>query len=172
MEKVLEDLKADPNADVESWLTGVEGEQATAVALSSLGPEWKVFHSIPIGTTGRDIDHLAIGPTGVYVINSKSHPGANIRVTGDVVIYGRRGWQEPKAALRDAELVAQRLRRPARDVKPILSMWRVRSLEVWSDAAVPTMWTSDVVEHIKRMRRVLAANEIEWLAARAADPAT
>ena len=41
------------------------------------------MHSIEIGAKGSDIDHLAIGPGGVYTINAKHHPDAAIWVGGD-----------------------------------------------------------------------------------------
>ncbi len=35
---------------------------------------------------GIDIDHLVIGPGGVYTINAKHHPGANMWVGGDTLL--------------------------------------------------------------------------------------
>lgn len=51
-----------------------------AARLESLGDEWVVLHSVPVGTRGSDIDHVAVGPGGVFTINSKFHEGARVWV--------------------------------------------------------------------------------------------
>jgi len=82
--------------DARGWYDGVLGERQTALELALLGPEWTVLHSIPIGERGTDIDHLVIGPPGVFVINSKRHPGRTVtaggmgmRINGDGVTHVR-----------------------------------------------------------------------------------
>lgn len=50
--------------------TGLDGELATAQLLSPMLAEgWKIFHDIP-GKRGN-IDHVMVGPTGIYAIESK-----------------------------------------------------------------------------------------------------
>lgn len=44
-----------------------------------------MLHSVPIGTRGSDIDHLLIGPAGVFCINTKNHIGCKVWV-GDRMI--------------------------------------------------------------------------------------
>jgi len=55
-----------------------------------------VLHAVPIGGRGSDIDHVLIGPGGVFVLNTKTHPGGKIwagrnaiRVNGFAVPYLR-----------------------------------------------------------------------------------
>ena len=55
---------------------GVAGEQATAAELATLPSSYRVFHGLKIGSTKGDIDHLVIGPTGIWVIDSKAWSGA------------------------------------------------------------------------------------------------
>jgi hypothetical protein len=56
-------------------------------------PRWRVLHSIPVGANGADIDHLVIGPAGVYSLNAKHHPGAKIWVGGDTFMVN--GTRQP-----------------------------------------------------------------------------
>ncbi|MGP8299829.1 nuclease-related domain-containing protein [Streptomyces inhibens] len=64
-----------------SWHKGAAGESFTSDHLEPLRTEgWFIFDSIPLAK-GGDIDHLAIGPPGVFVINSKNY--ANARVNAD-----------------------------------------------------------------------------------------
>ena len=77
--------------DDRSWRLGAAGEELVARRLSKLGEAYQMLHSIPIGNRQSDIDHLVIGPSGVYTVNAKSHAGKNVWVRGDtVLINGQR----------------------------------------------------------------------------------
>jgi hypothetical protein len=41
-------------------------------------PEWTVLHSVPVGTGSTDIDHIAIGPAGVFTLNTKYSPHPSV----------------------------------------------------------------------------------------------
>jgi len=47
---------------------------------------WQSIHSIPVGTRGSDIDHVVLGPGGIYTINTKHHPRGRVWVGGDVIL--------------------------------------------------------------------------------------
>lgn len=65
-----------PEPDPERWLRGSAGEVATARLLESL-PEtrWVVMHDLSVPGSRANIDHLVIGPTGVWVIDTKTRRG-------------------------------------------------------------------------------------------------
>lgn len=72
-----------------SWLVGAAGERRVAEVLQSLtrvDPLWQSLHSIPIGTHGSDIDHLVLGPGGIFTVNTKHHPHGRVWVGGDVIL--------------------------------------------------------------------------------------
>lgn len=79
------------NVDTEerAWRRGIEGEQVMGAALDKARKHgWKVLHSIPVGKES-DIDHLAIGPGGVVLINTKHHKGAKVTVRqGGIYVNG------------------------------------------------------------------------------------
>lgn len=62
------------------WYVGALGELDVAGRLDSLGGEWIVLHSVPIGTRGSDIDHVVVGAEGVFTINTKAHGDARVWV--------------------------------------------------------------------------------------------
>jgi hypothetical protein len=68
--------------DARGWYWGVLGEQRVAATLSTLGPEWTVLHSVPVGAGNTDIDHIAIGPSGVFTLNTKYSPGSTVWTAG------------------------------------------------------------------------------------------
>jgi hypothetical protein len=55
------------------WRWGAAGEQWTAEELAQLGSEWHVVHDVPDGQ--RNWDHIAVGPSGVFAIDSKNLSG-------------------------------------------------------------------------------------------------
>jgi hypothetical protein len=82
------------HTDERAWRIGADGEEKVAAQLRKLlekDPRWQVIHAIEVGTRGSDIDHLVIGPGGVFTINTKNHPDAKIWVGGDTfMVNGNR----------------------------------------------------------------------------------
>jgi hypothetical protein len=69
-----------PPGWIENWQGGAYGEQATAKALRALEEEgWIVLHDLRAGR--GNVDHIAIGPGGVYLLDSK-------RLGGTVSVHG------------------------------------------------------------------------------------
>jgi hypothetical protein len=61
---------------VSGWLQGAKGEQLTARTLSPLEREgWRIFHDLQVPGSPANIDHLLVGPGGVWVIDSKLWTG-------------------------------------------------------------------------------------------------
>jgi len=61
-----------------SWVRGAEGECRTAASLLSLPDTYVVYHDFHLrrrdGTRATwNIDHIVLGPTGLFVIDSKNH---------------------------------------------------------------------------------------------------
>jgi hypothetical protein len=69
-----------------TWRWGAEGERHTAAELQRLPDTWRTFHDLADGK--GNVDHVAIGPPGVYVIDSKTfnNPAS---VDGDGLRSGR-----------------------------------------------------------------------------------
>jgi hypothetical protein len=59
---------------IDRWDRGATGEEHVGKILDSLADEgWRPIHDID---TGRgNIDHVVIGPGGVFTVETKSHPG-------------------------------------------------------------------------------------------------
>ena len=72
--------------DERAWRIGADGEEAVAAQLRKLGERWKVLHAVPVGENGSDIDHVVIGPGGVFTINTKHHPNSAVWVGGNTVL--------------------------------------------------------------------------------------
>jgi hypothetical protein len=78
------------------WQVGAAGEQLVADELrklAALDPRWGFLNSIPVNAKGTDIDHLVVGPGGVFTINAKHHRDARVWVSGDMLmVNGEKTW--------------------------------------------------------------------------------
>lgn len=63
-----------------------------------------VLHAIPTGARDCEIDHLIIGPSGVYAVNTKLHAGRRV----DVTDYSMTIAGSHVAFLRNAKFEAER----------------------------------------------------------------
>ncbi len=94
------------HTDERAWRVGAEGEEAVGARLEKLRDRgWYLLHSVPVGKNDSDIDHVAVGPGGVFTLNTKNHPGGKIwvakyqmRVNGQVVPYLRNASHEATRA--------------------------------------------------------------------------
>lgn len=65
-----------PRPDPERWLRAAAGEAATARLLDRLpARRWVVIHDLGVPGSRSNIDHLVIGPTGVWVVDTKTTRG-------------------------------------------------------------------------------------------------
>jgi hypothetical protein len=74
------------HTDKRAWRLGAVGEKRVGRQLECLmrgDPRWRCLHAVPVGRRGAGIDHLVIGPGGVFMLNVKHHPGARLWVAGD-----------------------------------------------------------------------------------------
>ena len=82
-----------------TWGNGARGEERLGNHLDVLESRgWTILHDVVLD--GWNIDHVAIGPTGVFTIETKSHPG---RISFDGTQLVRSGKPLEKDFLRQAK---------------------------------------------------------------------
>jgi hypothetical protein len=65
-----------PSRDAIAWRRGAAGERRTARLLNPLERHgWAVLHDLAVPGSRANIDHLVVGPGGVFVIDSKHYRG-------------------------------------------------------------------------------------------------
>ena len=106
------------------WAAGAAGERQVGAELDRLPDiEWWVFHDIPRGKTGTNIDHLAIGVGGVFTVNTKNVAG-NVWVAERVLMVNGEKTNYLPVAVSEARDVSARLSRAAAqaiDARPVLA---------------------------------------------------
>jgi hypothetical protein len=94
----------DVKTDERAYRVGAKGEEAVGPRLERLVAHgWRVLHSIPVGKGKSDIDHLLIGPGGIYTINTKNHPMKQVWVGEHVIKVGGHNTRYIPVARYEAE---------------------------------------------------------------------
>ena len=65
-----------------TWNIGAEGEEEVIRVLQNLDSSYKVINDVVLPQDRQNIDHVVVGPPGVFVIETKNHNG-NIRCYED-----------------------------------------------------------------------------------------
>jgi hypothetical protein len=69
-------LRFQPSPEAVAWRRGAAGERRTARVLAALERQgWAVLHDLAVPGSPANLDHLVIGPGGVFVIDSKQYRG-------------------------------------------------------------------------------------------------
>lgn len=71
----LSELLLDARQRINAWKKGAVGEEKTENWLRKLDSRYAVIHDLAIAGCKANIDHVVIGPTGVFVIDSKRYRG-------------------------------------------------------------------------------------------------
>jgi hypothetical protein len=115
---------------IDNWMLGAEGEKKTKKRLDRLPREtWTAIHDIE--TQHGNVDHLVIGPGGVFVLDSKRWQGT-LTAEGDALHVERWGdrndwtWNGAKAVTGLAMETRDRIRAQSRIVhfvQPVVVIW-------------------------------------------------
>jgi hypothetical protein len=154
-----------------AWRDGARGERATAHRLRRLERHgYTVLHDLRVPGSHANIDHLAIGPAGVFVIDSKYYRGA-LQLGGDGMLwYGRYPLAQQLATAVWASMrVAEALQVPPEvPVVPLLVIHRAPipwgGLTVAGVQVIPPSALGEVLGR----EAVLPAAQVELIAGQAA----
>lgn len=162
--------------DSVSWYLGAQGEIVVGAILDAMPEGWTVFHALPIGTKGADIDHLVIGPGGVFTINTKHHNGKAVWVAGRTLMVS--GQKQPY--IRNSEFEAKRVTKMLTErmpqlapAQPVLALVSPKSLSIKKQPeTVKVLTAGNLRRWLLARPAVMSAGEVQELAAIFDDPAT
>ncbi len=109
------------------------GELVVGDTLDNLGPEWDVLHVVPVSAAEPEIDHLVIGPAGVFTIRTRNFPGLEIWVAGNALLVGAEQVTDIVDAGLEGERASELLSRAAGkrvDVRPVVVLVNPKKLVV------------------------------------------
>lgn len=158
------------------WYWGALGERAVGRILAALGPEWTVLHAVPVGEKSADIDHVVIGPTGVFTLNTKRHAGQRIwTAKGTFLVAGTRHpyiRNSEHEAVRAGKLLSAAVRHPVSAEAAIVVVGAQQVTVKEKHRSVAVLTERQLLRWITRRPVVHTPRQISLLAAAAAQPST
>lgn len=150
--------------DAGAFGVGAAGEIAVGRRLGKRrAPRWRILHAVPLGDGGVDIDHVVIGPPGVFTLNSKHHPTSRIWVgTHAFVVNGHKTdylWRSRAEGARATRLLGAASAIPV-GVHPVIVV-AARRLDVRQQPpGVHVVDAGAVVRWLRHQQPVLTAEEV------------
>ena len=158
-------------ADALAWGRGADGERRTAEFLDELAASgYVVLHDRLIPGTRANVDHVAIGPGGVFVIETKNLRG-KLTILGEKLFVGERTRtgivnQTYREAIAVQISLAERLNELRATVRPILCIHRTAQLLLDNEVqGVRVVSGSQLVRFVRRQPALLDAEVVQELAA-------
>lgn len=141
--------------------SGALAEIELAESFPALGVEWTILHSVPIDDDGQRqysvVDHLLIGPAGIFTITVRSHSGQNIWVGERTFLVDGERLTHFDVAEKVASAATQLLN------AVLLTSGTEVDVVVTPCVAVDSPATLQIRQHAGRTRVSTARNVIPWL---------
>jgi hypothetical protein len=140
------------------------GELLVGDMLDNLGPRWDVLHVVPLDTCERDIDHLVIGPPGVFTITTENFPGQELKVNGETLSVGSRQFDHIRVARSLGEGAAERLSaavgRPVEVTPLIVAVTPTKLLLREQPCGVSVVASRGLLHHLERLVPTLSGADV------------
>lgn len=138
------------------------GELLVGDMVENLGPSWDVLHGIPLGD--GLLDHLVIGPAGVFAVRAENCTDQDVVIDGDSLVVAGQSRTDIPCALADAAaaaaLLAEAAGVPVR-VRPLLVVVNAARLTVRRPASgVRIVASGDLQRMLTRSARTLTGDEV------------
>ena len=148
-------------AEASSWYRGALGELLVGDVLENLGQRWDVLHDVPLERSS--LDHLVIGPAGVFTVRTANCDGMDVVVHDDeLVVVGEIRHDIPLARM-EADEVARILSAAAGRpiaVQPLLVVVGPRRLIVRTEVDVRIISSSDLEKALCALPQVMNGDEV------------
>lgn len=148
-----------------SWYRGALGELLVGDVLENLGQRWDVLHDLPLDNAS--LDHLLIGPAGVFTVHTANCDGADIVIDSDALVVMGETRDDIMIARAEADEVAHLLGAAADRpivVTPVVVVVRPRRMTVkFSASDVTIVSSSDLEKVLCALPRSLGGDEVAYI---------
>jgi hypothetical protein len=160
-------LRFRPSPEAIAWRRGAAGERRTARLLGPLERHgWVVLHDLAVPGSRANIDHLAIGPGGIFVVDSKQYRG-RLQLDGSGRLWHGRYPLAPtlQAVSFEADQAARVLLNPGVVVVPIVA---VHGAQVpWGKVVmtgIPVVSARRLPRMLRELPAIVGPERVAWLA--------
>jgi hypothetical protein len=153
-------LHQSPPGWVENWQVGAWGEEWTAKEVAKLAAAgWVMLHDLR-RSGGGNVDHVLVGPGGVFVLDSKNLDG-QVRVDRDALSLTRPGDERPAYS---SDQPVRQARGNAAHIHDLIQRRTGRALWV---RGVVVLWATFPQQHARgnKVDLVAGSHLADWLTA-------
>jgi hypothetical protein len=140
------------------------GELLVGDTLDNLGPEWDVLHVVPVDADRRDIDHLVIGPPGVFSLSTQNMLGDEVFIDGERLLVDNKPRDDIAATRTLAETASELLSEAAEltvHVEPILVIVNPKKLVVRQQpSGLLVVSSRQLLRWLKNLERTLPGEDV------------
>jgi hypothetical protein len=118
-------LRFRPSPETLAWQRGAAGERHVARLLDPLVAHgWAVHHDLRVPGSNANVDHLLVGPPGVFVVDAKHYSG-HLRLSPQGQLWHGRALLAPTLSVTrwEAERLQAVIGAPDIAVTPIVAVW-------------------------------------------------
>ena len=166
-------------SEAELWDRGADGEDTVQALLEAGLPAdegWRIERSVVVSSKGTDIDHIVVGPAGVFTINTKHHPGKRIWVSPAQFLVDGHTQDYLRNSIHEATRAEQRLGAACGysvHVQSVIVVVGAASFDVVEQPVGPRVESADnVVAWLRSLPAVLSAEQAGSIAAAVSNPDT
>lgn len=152
------------HTDARAYRVGVRGEERVGKKLDGLPDGWHAIHSVPVGERNSDIDHVVIGPGGVFTLNTKNHPGGKVWVAENALLVNGRKTQYLRNSRFEATRAAKLLTAGCGFQVEVLAVLVFVGVDITVKARpadVRIVYREGLARWLKKLPSVLAADRVE-----------
>jgi hypothetical protein len=152
------------HTDERAWRVGCDGEREVGRRLAKLDDSWHVIHAVPVGERGSDIDHVVIGPGGVFTINPKNHSRQKVWVVERAFLVN--GQKQPylRNSLHEARRAAKLLTTACGfdvEAEPVIAVFAADMTIRAHPAGVHVVRVAKMARWLRKRRAVLDPDRVE-----------
>ena len=151
------------------WSKGAKGEKIVAKKLKKLPKKYTAIRDVKIPNLGGDIDHVVVGPTGIYVIETKNYKPTYI--PDEDCWYHTSGRKSPQNPAKQVKLHASKLndflvRKLGKKLKkttinPVISPINHNLIFKKDIKSYEIVFPEDLVFYLSHRRKILSSKEVK-----------
>ena len=151
------------------WSRGAKGEKIVAKKLKKLPKKYTAIRDVKIPNLGGDIDHVVVGPTGVYVIETKNYKPTYI--PDEDCWYHTSGRVSPQNPAKQVKLQASKLNDFLKNklgkkfnkasIFPVISPINHNLILKNKVKSYEIVYPEDLVSYLSHGRKILSSKEVK-----------
>jgi hypothetical protein len=151
------------------WSRGAKGEKIVAKKLKKLPKKYTAIRDVKIPNLGGDIDHVVVGPTGIYVIETKNYKPTYI--PDEDCWYHTSGRKSPQNPAKQVKLQASKLNDFLKNklgkklnktaIYPVISPINHNLILKKDIKSYEIVYPEDLVSYLSHGRKILSSKEVK-----------